>query len=332
MYGNFLRLKDTIGSGVMLPTHRGVFPHGIIPSSGGTFVEKKGALGNILIIIAGLFWGSMGIFVRHLNGLGFTSIQVACLRLVMAGVLFALILLIKDPKGFRINVRDIPLFLALGLVSILFFTCCYFTAIRLMTMSTAAILLYTSPIWVMILAIIFLKEKVTSKKIIALVLAFAGCVLVSGFGGKVSIIGILVGLGSGLGYGLYSIFGTFALKKYSPLTVTCYTFLIAGLGSIVVSNPVDLAAKISAADNKLALFGFVLLTSVVTAVKPFLLYTLGLNMTTAGKAAVLATVEPAAATLFGFFVMKETVGPAAIAGIALVFATIIILSVGKKES
>ncbi|MBO7335861.1 MAG: EamA family transporter, partial [Lachnospiraceae bacterium] len=95
-------------------------------------MEKKGALGNILIIIAGLFWGSMGIFVRHLNGLGFTSIQVACLRLVMAGVFFALILLIKDPKGFRINVRDIPLFLALGLVSILFSTCCYFTAIRLM--------------------------------------------------------------------------------------------------------------------------------------------------------------------------------------------------------
>ena len=58
-------------------------------------MEKKGYLGDILIIIAGLFWGSMGIFVRHLNALGFTSIQVACLRLTFAGVLFAVILLIK---------------------------------------------------------------------------------------------------------------------------------------------------------------------------------------------------------------------------------------------
>ena len=295
-------------------------------------MEKKGYLGDILIIIAGLFWGSMGIFVRHLNDLGFSSIQVACLRLTTAGILFALILLIKDRKGFKIALRDIPLFLALGLVSILFFTCCYFTAIRLMTMSTAAILLYTSPIWVMVLAIIFLKEKFTIQKLIALILAFAGCVLVSGFGGKVTIMGILVGLGSGLGYGLYSIFGTFALKKYSPYTVTCYTFLIAGLGSIFVSNPVDLVSKISSIENKPALFGFVLLTAVVTAVIPFLLYTLGLNMTTAGKAAVLATVEPAAATLFGFFVMKETVGPVAIAGILLVFAAIIVLSLRKKES
>ena len=296
---------------------------------GNTKTQKNNALGDILIIIAGLFWGSMGIFVRHLNSLGFSSIQVACLRLVTAGILFALILLIKDPKGFKIKARDIPLFLALGIVSILFFTCCYFTAIRLMTMSTAAILLYTSPIWVMILAIIFLKEKITVQKIIALVLAFAGCVLVSGFGGKVTVIGILVGLGSGLGYGLYSIFGTFALKKYTPFTVTCYTFLIAGAGSIVVSNPADLWAKISAVDNKLSLLGFVLLTSVVTAVIPFLLYTLGLNRTTAGKAAVLATVEPAAATLFGFFVMKETIGPVTICGIVLVFAAIIVLSIRK---
>ncbi|MCR5327305.1 MAG: DMT family transporter [Saccharofermentans sp.] len=294
-------------------------------------MDKKSFLGDILIIIAGLFWGSMGIFVRHLNGLGFTSIQVACLRLTMAGVIFALILLIKDPKGFKIKLKDIPLFLALGLVSILFFTCCYFTAIRLMTMSTAAILLYTSPIWVMILAIIFLKEKITLNKIIALVLAFIGCVLVSGFGGKISVVGILVGLGSGLGYGLYSIFGTFALRKYSPYTVTTYTFLIAGLGSIFVANPADLADKISKTESLPGLLGFVLLTSVVTAVIPFLLYTLGLNRTSAGKAAVLATVEPAAATLFGFFVMGEMIGPVAICGILLVFAAIIVLSIQRKK-
>ena len=294
-------------------------------------MEKHSFTGDILIIIAGLFWGSMGIFVRHLNGLGFTSVQVACLRLVTAGILFAVILLIKDPKGFKIKVKDIPLFLALGLVSILFFTCCYFTAIRLMTMSTAAILLYTSPIWVMILAVIFLKEKLTALKVIALILAFAGCVLVSGFGGKVTLPGILVGLGSGLGYGLYSIFGSFALRKYSPFTVTCYTFLIAGLGSITVSDPADLFSKIASADNRLALAGFVLLTAVVTAVIPFLFYTLGLNRTTAGRAAVLATVEPAAATLFGVFVMNERIGIASAVGILLVFAAIIVLSIKQKK-
>ena len=295
--------------------------------------NRHSPLGDILIIIAGLFWGSMGLFVRHLNALGFTSIQVACLRLVTAGIIFSLILPIKDPKGFKIQVRDIPLFLALGLVSILFFTCCYFTAIRLMTMSTAAILLYTSPIWVMVLSVIFLKEKITSRKVIALILAFAGCILVSGFGGKVTLPGVLAGLGSGLGYGLYSIFGTFALRKYKPLTVTCYTFLIAGACSVFVSDPSDLFSKIAGAGSAPAFAGFVLLTAVVTAVIPFLLYTIGLNKTTASKAAVLATVEPAAATLFGFFVMKESLGLIAVCGIVLVFAAIFVLSfrTGKEN-
>ena len=64
--------------------------------------KTKNYIGDILIIIAGLFWGSMGIFVRHLNDLGFTSIQVACLRLTTAGLIFALVLLIKDRKGFKI--------------------------------------------------------------------------------------------------------------------------------------------------------------------------------------------------------------------------------------
>ena len=295
--------------------------------------NRHSPLGDILIIIAGLFWGSMGLFVRHLNALGFTSIQVACLRLVTAGIIFSLILLIKDPKGFKIQVRDIPLFLALGLVSILFFTCCYFTAIRLMTMSTAAILLYTSPIWVMVLSVIFLKEKITSRKVIALILAFAGCILVSGFGGKVTLPGVLAGLGSGLGYGLYSIFGTFALRKYKPLTVTCYTFLIAGACSVLVSDPSDLFSKIAGAGSAPAFAGFVLLTAVVTAVIPFLLYTIGLNKTTASKAAVLATVEPAAATFCGFFVMSESLGLFAVCGIVLVFAAIFVLSfrTGKEN-
>ena len=217
-------------------------------------------------------------------------------------------------------------------MSILFFTCCYFTAIRLMTMSTAAILLYTSPIWVMILAIIFLKEKISLQKVIALILAFAGCVLVSGFGGKVTLGGILAGLGSGLGYGLYSIFGTFALKKYPPYTVTCYTFLIAGAGSVFVADPADLFSKIANTESKLGLLGFVVLTSVVTAVIPFLLYTLGLNRTTAGKAAVLATIEPVAATLFGVFVMKESIGVIAVLGIFLVLGAIAVLRVKKGHS
>lgn len=182
--------------------------------------QNTSVFGPALIILAGIFWGSMGIFVRRLGTYGFSPIQIVCIRVVLAAVVFCVIQLVKDPKGFRISLRDIPLFLGLGLGSILFFTVCYFTAISMMTLSTAAILLYTSPIWII------------------------------------------------------------------------WTFIIAGIGSILISHPADIVAKFAAAPSLPGLLGLSLLTALVTAVIPFLAYTLGLRHVEASKAGILATVEP----------------------------------------
>ena len=171
--------------------------------------KKKRGVGPLLILLAGCFWSSMGIFVRKLGEYGFSPVQIAAIRLTLAAVGFSIILLIKDRKGFKIHLKDLPLFLGLGFGSILFFTVCYFTAIRMMPLSTAAILLYTSPIWIMLMSVLFFREKLTGKKLLALGLAFAGCVLVSGISGEgITVTGLLIGLGSGIGYGLYSILGT----------------------------------------------------------------------------------------------------------------------------
>lgn len=295
-------------------------------------VQKKrsSALGPALIILAGIFWGSMGIFVRHLAEYGFTPIQIVCIRVVLAALLFCIIQLFIDPKGFRIALRDIPLFLGLGFGSILFFTVCYFTAISMMTLSTAAILLYTSPIWIMLMSLLFFREKLTIQKVLALVLAFGGCVLVSGIsGGSLTLMGLLIGLGSGIGYGLYSILGTVALRRYSPYTVTTWTFIIAAIGSALISHPADMAAKFAAAPSQLDLWGFGILTALVTAVIPFLAYTLGLRSVEASKAGILATVEPMVATLIGILVFSEPLTLMSALGVLLILSAVIILNVSK---
>ena len=115
--------------------------------------QNKRNIGPLLIILAGCFWGSMGIFVRRLTDFGFSSVQIVSIRVTLAALFFCILLLIKDRSGFRISLRDIPLFLGLGFGSILFFTVCYFTAITMMPLSTAAILLYTSPIWILLMPI-----------------------------------------------------------------------------------------------------------------------------------------------------------------------------------
>ena len=295
-------------------------------------VQKKrsSALGPVLIILAGIFWGSMGIFVRHLAEYGFTPIQIVCIRVVLAALLFCIIQLFIEPKGFRIALRDIPLFLGLGVGSILFFTVCYFTAISMMTLSTAAILLYTSPIWIMLMSLLFFHEKLTGRKVLALLLAFGGCVLVSGIsGGGMTLLGLLVGLSSGIGYGLYSILGTVALRRYSPYTVTTWTFIIAAIGSICISHPAEMITTISTTSSLPSLLGFSLLTALVTAVIPFLSYTLGLRTVEASKAGILATVEPMVATLIGILVFSEPLTLMSALGVLLILAAVVILNVSK---
>lgn len=288
---------------------------------------KSTKLGIVLIILAGCFWGSMGIFVRKLGTYGFSAIQIVSIRISLAALIFSLVLLIKDRRGFRISIKDIPLFLGLGFGSILFFTICYFTAITMMSLSTAAILLYTSPVWIMLMSIFFFHEKLDKRKLIALALAFGGCVLVSGISGEgMTVTGLLIGLGSGIGYGLYSILGKIALRKYSSYTVTTYTFIFAAAGSWIISQPADMIGKFSVAPD----FGFLIvlcfLTALITAVIPFLSYTLGLESVEASKAGIIATIEPMVATLIGILVFSEKLTFMSGAGILLILAAVVILN------
>lgn len=294
--------------------------------------DKRPALGGqLLILLAGCFWGSMGLFVRRLGALGFSSRQVACLRLTVGALVFVLLLLILDRRALKIRLRDLPLFLGLGLLSVLFFTFCYFRAIELMPLATAAILLYTSPIWVTLMAALVFHEPLTARKLLALGLAFLGCVLVSGLsGGSLTLYGLLVGLGAGVGYALYSILGTVALRRYPPLTVTTWTFLFAALGSWFLCSPASLFEMMRAAPAG-TLVWLIPGTAVLTAVIPYLAYTKGLQSTEAGRAAILATVEPVVATLLGTLVFHERLGLASVCGILLVLAAIVLLNVGEKR-
>lgn len=294
-------------------------------------ISENKKLNLILIILAACFWGSMGIFVRRLTSFGFDSIQIVSIRVTLAALIFSLLLLIRDRSGFRISLRDVPLFLGLGLGSILFFTVCYFAAITIMPLSTAAILLYTSPIWITLMSALFFHEKMNGRKVMALLLAFGGCVLVSGISGEgITFTGLLLGLGSGIGYGLYSILGTVALRKYSPYVVTTYTFLIAAMGSWVICKPMDMLSKFEKADDLTGLIFFCSLTALVTAVIPFLAYTLGLRSVEASKAGIIATIEPVVATLVGILCFSETLTILSGMGIVMVLAAVIILNIKQN--
>ena len=286
-------------------------------------------LAPVFVLAAGTLWGLRGIFVRKLGTYGFSSLQIACLRILFGAALFLMITGIFRRELLKIRFRDVGLFLGMGLLSLLLFTVCYFTTIHLASLSVAAILLYTSPIWVMLLSAVCFREKITGRKLLCAAMAFGGCVLVSGIGSAASLspVVIVTGLMSAVGYGLYSIFGTFALRKYQPLTVTTYAFLFGAAGAAILCKPAEIVTVIASAPNPAGLVLFLIVTAFVTAVLPYLLYTVGLSHMRASAAAIMASIEPVVATAAGALVFGEGLTIPAFAGIALVLGAIVVLNV-----
>lgn len=264
--------------------------------AGAAALPKSGYFAMVCILIAGSLWGCLGLFNRHLSALGIAPETVVMLRNLGACLILGLIFLVYDRSIFRIRLRHLPIFLCSGLISILFFTLCYFRS-----------------------------QQVSSLAVAALVLAFLGCCFVAGIlNGALTLTpeGLLLGIGSGLFYSSYTIFGRFALKHYQPFTVTFYTFLIAGIGSLFMTSPGDLSTTFHSPMGILLSLGLMVVGTVI----PYLLYTKGLSdLGDSGKASILASVEPVVASLVGIAAFGEPMTLGVVLGLVCILASVYIL-------
>lgn len=283
------------------------------------------------VLLAGALWGSMGIFVRRYNAEGLDSLQIVGIRAVGTALILFVYLMALNRKLLKIHLKDLWCFLGTGLCSIVFFNYCYFKTIILTDLSVAAVLLYTAPSMVMVMSAFLFKERFNIKKGIALILAFAGCVFVTGIIGSqvtLSVAGIITGLGSGLGYALYSIFSRYALERgYTSLTISFYTFLIAAIGVLSFAGGNAVTAIVFAGPGNIL---FTIAFALVSTVLPYFVYTWGLQYVENGTASILASVEPVVATIIGVVLFGESLSGMELIGIVLVLASIVICN-GKNS-
>ena len=146
---------------------------------------------------------------------------------------------------------------------------------------------------------------------------------------KISKEGLLVGLGAGLGYALYSIFSRVALNRgYNSLTIIFYTFLIALIGLIPLTDWKDLGSQMFASGND---FLYFLLFAIVSTVLPYIFYTYGLTILSPSKASIIASIEPVAATIVGFVFFNERPSAIAFFSIGCILFSIILLAINKDN-
>lgn len=282
---------------------------------------------TLSVIAAGVLWGIISIFIKGMNAGNFTPLQILQLRTIIASAVMALYLFITDKKLLYFKLKDIWMFIGTGVISLTFFSLCYFQTIIESGASVAVILLYTSPIFVILFSLVLFRERITTVKLTALIMTFVGCILVSGLGrdsGGITAKGFIVGLGSGLGYALYSIFSRYALKKYHVLTIIFYTFLFSGISIIPFSG---LSPASGLLEPRMLLYGAGI--AVFCTVLPYLFYTYGMTRLETGKAAILVTVEPLVGTLVGCCLYGEPMTLLKALGIMLTFGAVILLGLKK---
>lgn len=285
---------------------------------------------TLSVICAGICWGIISLFLKTLTQAGLTLIQTMTIRAIFSAIILFFILLIKNPSLLKIQIKDIWMFIGTGIISLTFFSLCYFSTILESGASVAVVLLYTSPIFVLLLSAIIFHEKITSTKIIAIILTFAGCVLTAGLIGanhSISIKSFLIGLCSGLGYALYSIFSRFALKKYNILTIIFYTFLFSGISLLPFCNIQTIVISFNV-KTILASLGI----SFFCTVLPYVLYTYGLSHLDNSKAAIYVTIEPIVGTLLGLLLYKENFSVLKIVGIFLILIAIVLCSLNQRHA
>lgn len=289
-----------------------------------------------IVVAAAVLWGSVGVFTKYLYANGFTPYQASMLRCFVAAVVIVPYMFIRHPNQMKLRSwKDLGFFFLSGTLGLALCYTAYFLTIKASTLSIAAVLLYSSPIMVTLLSAVLFKEKLTPIKVISITIAFTGCIVMSGILGgaevKLSILGIVVGFLSGLGYTLYNIGSRYALAHYSTYAVTTYTFIFATIGmcfvtpvretaAMVVSNPVTILVTIA--------------LGILPTLVPYTIYVLALNYVEVSKASIIAIIEPVAATLIGAVFFKEHITLNVVIAMLLIFISVVLSNVkigGKKK-
>ena len=295
--------------------------------------KSSPALGGLLVAFAACLWGCTGLFVGRISGAGLTSMEIVVLRGFITAAVMVPLMLAIDPAMFRIKLKDSWCFIGTGIISMLFFNYCYYSNIQETSPSVAVVLLFTAPVYVTLLGALLFKERITWNKVLAVVLILVGCALVSGLVGEASAItrrGLILGLCSGFGYGLYTIFSRLALDRgYTPVIVTFYTFLLSAVGGVfLIDGRHTLDTAVAAGmDLWVPLVAYVL----VGTVGAYLMYTAGLRHIDTSKAAVLKAVEPASTTVLQILVLGVWPDTLALVGVGIIIIAIAVMNLKSKR-
>ena len=286
--------------------------------------------GAALVLGAASLWATFGIFAKHLYAAGFTPLELASVR---AAVAFIGVALVVVPAALRRRTSLLPdrrgllFFAAYGIFGFALFELIFLIALERIDISIGVALLYTAPAFVVILSALIWRERIGALRFAALVMVLAGVTLVTGAAGSLlrgtatlPLPALLLGLASGFGYALYTLFSKVATERYGAGASLFWSFLVAAIALAFVAPP--FAPLLRSPEHIPVLIAL----GIVPTILPYALYLGALKMMRASTAAMLASVEPVVAALLAAVLLHERLDALQALGIALVVTAAVMVA------
>lgn len=274
-------------------------------------------IGILQIIGASLCWGCLGLLTTRLAGLHLAAAQIAALRIVGSLAVLVLLLPWLWPYLRTLKARQLPFLALQSMLGMLGMTWFYFGAVTHAGSAVAVALLYTAPLWSLVLARLILAEPIYPVQALLTLAAALGVALTMTGGAKIQGAGLLLGLGSGLCYALYGILGKRAMLGTPPPALLFTSIAISAGALLTTPLPYGALALLwqhGGAHTWVYAAGLVFLGTLV----PYFLFVKGLEKMPAAQASVFTIIEPLTAVLLAVAVLDEHLSAWQIAGVAMI--------------
>lgn len=295
-------------------------------ASTGSLPEPGRAGGYLRIAGAALCWGFAAslakfLFVRNVPPLVLAQVRAGFSFLVLLAIALA-----ARRSMLRVTPAQAAGLALLGTAGIAASNFTYLMAIHRTSVTTAILLQYTAPVWVMLYAVLFAGDRLSGLRALAAMLSVGGCVLaVGGYrpGGLAwNAAGVAWGLGAAFSFSFFNIWGGRMARRVELWTSLLYALGAATLFWAAVHSPVRLVRSDYSTGQWALLFFYATLSVLV----PYSLFYSGLRRVPPAHAIVTSTLEPPFAMLFAFLLVGEPLGAVRVVGMAAVVTAVILVS------
>ncbi|AIU69436.1 drug/metabolite transporter 3 [Thermococcus eurythermalis] len=276
--------------------------------------------GYILVFLAASMWGTLGIFAKYLDGFGLSPFTMVFYRVLFALILLGMYLKLRG-IGLSIEKGRLKFYALYGFFSIFLFYTLYFYTVTISSVSFAVLLLYTAPVYSIVLGRLVFGEPMSREKLVALVMVMVGVVLVNGSGAEFSARALVFGLLTGLTYALYGVLAKLAVRKEEPEKALFYTLLFGFFFLIPFS---DFSVPTGAVPYLFALALFPTFLG-------YVLYNHALKEVEVSRASIVATIEPVVAILLAYILFGEKLTLSQVLGGALIIGASVLVHIKEEK-